>query len=359
MPNPPSGTLAEAWQLSRSGQFDAAFDLATAIVAHDADNVGALRLLAALTIQNGDPRSGLALLDRALALAGPSPDLLAERGQAQLSAGDAAAALISFRDALTLRPKDPAALRGLAKAHQSLGNNAEALAAFRAALAILPYDKYAAHMVEALSGDAGTASASYIADLFDTNADDFDAHLTGNLHYRTPQLIADMVRPHAPTSLLDLGCGTGLVGAALAGEIATMDGMDIAAQMIRKARERGIYRHLRTGDLLATLAEDPDFAGPYDVITAADVFVYVGPLEGTFAAVATRLAPNGLFAFSIEVSSGEDVALLPSGRFAHTPAYIARLAAASGFTTLEQTAAPIRQERSEPIPGMLYSLAHA
>lgn len=357
MPNPPSGTLADAWQFSRAGQFDAALALATELVTHDGTSVGALRLLATLTIQNGDAAGGVMLLDRALALAGPGPDLLVELGQAQLSAGEALSALANYRAALELRPRDPAALRGLAQSHQALGNTADALAAFRAALAVLPYDKYAAHMVASLSGDAGSASGDYVADLFDTFADDFDAHLTGNLGYRTPQLIVDMILPHAPASLLDLGCGTGLVGAALAGSVGIMDGVDIAAQMIRKARERGIYRHLRIAGLLETLAADPDFAGPYDAITAADVFVYLGPLEATFAAVASRLAPHGHFAFSIETSTGADINLLPSGRFAHAPAYIARIASEAGFTIVEHLAAPIRQERSQPIPGMLYLLA--
>ena len=356
MPNPPPGTLADAWQFSRAGQFDAALVLATDLVAHDAHNVGALRLLAALTIQNGDSAGGIAMLDRALELAGPIPDLLVELGQAQLSAGQANSALENFRAALALRPKDPAALRGLAQSHQSLGNSADALAAFRAALAILPYDKYAAHMVAALSGSTGPASSDYVADLFDTFADDFDAHLTGNLGYRTPQLIVDMILPYAPASLLDLGCGTGLVGLALTDSVGVIDGVDIAAQMIRKARERGIYRHLRTGDLLETMAGDPDFAGPYDAITAADVLVYLGPLETTFTAVAARLAPQGLFALSIETSTGADVNLLPNGRFAHSPAYIARLSAQAGFAVVEQRAAPIRQERSKPIAGMLYLL---
>ena len=359
MTNPPSGTLADAWQFSRAGQFDAALALATDLVAHDGTDVGALRLLGTLALQNGEQHSALALFERILNLSGASPDLLVELGEAQRVTGNLTAALASFRQALELRPKHPAALRCLAQCHQALGNTIEALAAFRAALAVLPYDKYAAHMVAALSGETGSASASYVADLFDTNADEFDAHLTGNLQYLTPQFIAAMILPHAPSSLLDLGCGTGLVGAAVGDSVAIIDGVDIAAQMIRKARERGIYRHLRTGDMLETLHSNPDFAGPYDAVTAADVFVYLGPLDITFAAVAARLAPQGLFAFSIEISVDADICLLPSGRFAHTPAYISRLAGTHGFTTLKQDAAPIRQERSQPIAGMMYLLRAA
>jgi len=315
-----------------------------------------LRRRAADAIQNGDAPSAIADLQIALAREPSSLDLRLELGRAQLAASRPADAMTSFEQALTIRARDPGAHRGLALAHLALGDHAQALAAFRTALAILPYDKYAAHMVAALSGEPGSASASYVADLFDTYANDFDAHLTGNLGYNTPFLIADLLRPHAPASLLDLGCGTGLVAAAVSETISIIDGVDIAPQMIRKARERDIYRHLRAADFIATLANDPDFAGPYDAIAAADVLVYLGALEATFAAVTARLAPRGLFALSIEVSTGEEIALLASGRYAHSPGYIEGLAAIHGLAILEQLSTAIRHERSQPIPGMLYLL---
>lgn len=348
--------LADAWQLRRDGQLDDARAIATALLLREPENLGAMRLLAAIAMQDGDPSTASGYLASAALLPDPAPDLLTELGSAQLASGDPSAALTSFRRALDQRPRDATALRGLGQSHQLLGNHAEALANFQAALAVLPYDKYAAHMVAALSGTDESASADYVADLFDTYADTFDTHLTATLGYRTPDLIRDLIAPYAPTTLLDLGCGTGLVGAALQDRVPTMDGIDIAAQMVRKACERNIYRYLRVGDATAIVATDPALSGPYDLVTAGDVFVYLGHLDAIFAAVAGVLAPRGLFAFSIETAEPQDFTLRTSGRYAHSAGYIARLAASHSFTAIEQLKLTLRQERNQPVLGTLHLL---
>tara|TARA_R110002020_G_scaffold2200_16_gene10234 strand:- start:180 stop:1067 length:888 start_codon:yes stop_codon:yes gene_type:complete len=287
-----------------------------------------------------------------------TPETLIARGDALRDGGQPDEALAAFTAALALRPRDSAAWRGLAKAQLNLGDKAAARFSFAQALAIVPYDLYSAHMLAALSGEASQRAARYVPDLFDTYADGFDAHLTGPLNYRIPEAIRSLLAERAPfDTLLDLGCGTGLVGAALADMVAAMDGIDIAPRMVRKAHERGIYRHLRTGDALTVLAQDHDLAGPYDLVVAADVFVYIGPLAAMFAALADKLVSGGLLVFSVETASGDDPILRASGRFAHPPAYIARLARQHGLALMLEQHHPIRQEREQPIPGLLYLLA--
>ncbi|MGV8831856.1 MAG: methyltransferase domain-containing protein [Devosia sp.] len=287
-----------------------------------------------------------------------SVQALIARGEACLVDGHPDLAVTAFRQALLLRPRDSAALRGLGKAQLDTGQRTQAIESFAQALALVPYDLYAAHMLAALSGENTKGAAGYVPDLFDTYADNFDAHLTGPLQYRIPQAIHDMLADRAPLgSVLDIGCGTGLVGAALNEMVAAIDGIDIAPKMTRKAHERGIYRHLRTGDALEVLALDPELSGPYDLVTAADVFVYIGPLEAVFATVASLLAPGSLFVFSVENTTGEQPSLRSSGRFAHPAPYIARLANQFGFSLSAEQAHPIRQERDQPIAGTLYLLA--
>lgn len=348
--------LADAWQLRRDGQLEDAKALATAILQREPQNTGALRLLAALAMQYGDPLTAAQHLGAAALLPDPAPDLLTELGEAQLASGDPTSALASFNRALDQRPRHASALRGLAQSHQLLGNSPEALTNFQAALAVLPYDKYAAHMVAALSGSNDAASNNYIADLFDAYAETFDNHLTETLGYRTPGYIRDLVAPYSLTTLLDLGCGTGLVGAALHDRIPTMDGIDLAAQMIRKARERDIYRHLRVGDITTILGTDPALSGPYDLVTAGDVFVYLGDLAPIFAAVTTVLAPDGLFAFSVETAPDQDITLRTNGRYAHSTRYIAGLATSLAFRIVKQQDLTLRQERNQPVLGTLYLL---
>ena len=286
-----------------------------------------------------------------------TPEALIARGEALRSSGRPGESVAAFSAALALRPRDSAAWRGLGKAQLELRDLTAARASFAQALAIVPYDRYAAHMLATLSGQADTQATGYVSDLFDTYADDFDAHLTGTLHYRIPEAIRALLAARAPLgTLLDLGCGTGLVGAALSDMVAAMDGIDIAPRMVRKALERGLYRHLRTGDLLDCLVNDPALRGPYDLVTAADVFVYLGALEAVFATTATILAPHGMLVFSVETATGDEPVLRASGRFAHPPAYIARLADQHAYRMITRESHPIRQERDQPIAGALYLL---
>lgn len=62
----------------------------------------------------------------------------------------------------------------------------------------------------------------------------------------------------------DLGCGTGRTGAWLKQQgVASLDGVDLTAEMLEGARARGIYRRLFLGDI----RETPLQAGAYDLVT--------------------------------------------------------------------------------------------
>ena len=89
----------------------------------------------------------------------------------------------------------------------------------------------------------GALPQAYVTRLFDDYAPRFDAHLTENLGYRAPALIAEALTAVAPgrrfASALDLGCGTGLMGTPLRERVDCLAGVDLSAAMIAKARERG------------------------------------------------------------------------------------------------------------------------
>lgn len=347
--------VLEARRLREDGKNDQAARLIASVVQAEPSHLGALRFMGQLAMHTGATEIGIGCFSRALALAPRSHDILLELGDALIAGHRADEAVLTFKQALLLRPNDGTTFRGLARAQLDTGNRPDALRSFRKTLAILPYDQYSAHMIAALTGEASKPSAGYVPDLFDTYADQFDEHLTGTLEYRIPGSIRDLLadRP-ALGAMLDLGCGTGLVGAALKDRVAAIDGIDIAPRMTRKARDRDIYRRLRTGDAVEVLAADTALTGPYDLVTAADVFVYVRHLAATFAAVARVLAPRGLFAFTVESAAGDEVMIRSTGRFAHPAPYIQRLASQNGFAILVQQDVPIRQERNQPIPGTLY-----
>ena len=82
--------------------------------------------------------------------------------------------------------------------------------------------------------------------------------------------------------VLDVGCGTGAVGVALAAlGVDTIDGLDISPEMLEKAEtkrvgDRAVYRRLMTGDILAGM-ELAD--GVYAGVVSAGTFTHghIGP----------------------------------------------------------------------------------
>ncbi len=69
----------------------------------------------------------------------------------------------------------------------------------------------------------------------------------------------------------------------------------------------------------------------YHLVLAADVFVYVNDLAPIIAAIARVLAPDGLFAFTVETHAGDGVKLLPTLRYAHGEAYVRGVLGAAGL----------------------------
>jgi predicted TPR repeat methyltransferase len=220
--------------------------------------------------------------------------------------------------------------------------------------------------------DAERAPDDYVSTLFDQYAEHFDAHLVGVLKYNVPQQLADAMRnawqegSGRECRVLDLGCGTGLMGAALAPLRMQLTGVDLSAKMLDKARARNIYMRLEQSDLLAMMAAEPDCS--YDAIVAADVFVYIGKLEELFAEAFRLLMPRGIFAFSVESAdalgdpNATEIAtyrLQDTGRYVHARAYIESLAAASGFESVEVRATQGRENLGAPVAAYLVVLSRA
>lgn len=347
--------LASAQQLQEQGKVADAARLSAQLVNVAPDLAEGHQLMGNLAMRTGATEIATVSFGRALALKPRSADLHIALAQALLAAKKPQAAAELLEKGRKLHPNDAGIFRELGQAQLDLGQPAAALKSFSRATKLSPADLYSSHMLAALS-QAGTPDTAYVAELFDSYADTFDAHLTGTLDYQVPQALAGLVAKHGPARAptLDVGCGTGLMGAALPETHRPLDGIDIAPKMIAKASERGIYRHLAAGDALAVLQSDGDFAGPYGMIVATDVFIYIGDIARLFAALVSRLQPAGLLAFSVESHDGEGLAIRSSGRFAHAGTYVHDLAKANGLTLLEEHAHPIRLERNTPIPGTLF-----
>jgi predicted TPR repeat methyltransferase len=269
------------------------------------------------------------------------------------------AALHSYERAVALKPGYATAHHYRANTLRALGRNEEAIDAYGQALALGADAQQVSFALAALGvGVAPEASpAGYVRELFDQYAGHFDEHLVERLGYRTPSLLDAAIARVADVRtarVLDLGCGTGLMGQYLRPRAGRLVGVDLSGRMLDKARERGIYDELECRGIDEYLAAQA--AASFDLVAAADVLVYFGELAPLFGQVRRALAPGGWFCFSVEASTDADFALRPSNRYAHSLAYLRRMADAAGFAVCVEESAPLRTEHGAPVDGFLLVL---
>jgi predicted TPR repeat methyltransferase len=198
--------------------------------------------------------------------------------------------------------------------------------------------------------------AEYVASLFDSYAERFDEHLVGELGYRGPEQLLAAVTAAAPDrklDIMDLGCGTGLCGAMFRPLAKTLMGCDLSPQMVKAAKNRGCYDEVLVGDIRAALA---DRKAQFDLILAADVFIYVGDLAEVFPLAYVALRAGGLFAFTVEAHDGSGYVLRPTRRYAHNLEYLRGLATANGFVEQSAETVVLRTDRGAEVRGWVVVL---
>ncbi len=274
-------------------------------------------------------------------------------GQVALAVDEHAAAAHAFTQALARAPTLAPALEGQARALAALGRDADAAAAWARLAALDPSRADARHLATALAGGhADAPPPGYARAVFDANAARFDELLVDRLQYCGPALVRAALADRGPfPRALDLGCGTGLVGAALRDRCAQLTGVDVAPAMLAQAARRGCYDALVAAELIDFLAAGAD---RFELVVAADVFIYVGDLAPVFAALAPRLAPGAAGAFTTEVGAG--LTLARTGRWSHGGDHVAARAAAHGLAVASRTAATLRREPSGPVAGEVWVL---
>jgi len=202
---------------------------------------------------------------------------------------------------------------------------------------------------------------TYVRRLFDQYAARYDASLTEHLDYRGPVLLRAAVeavmqaasRPMRFGSMLDLGCGTGLGGAAFRPFVDWLVGVDLSPAMIAQASTKGLYDRLVTSDIAACLADEIADKAAYHLVLAADVFVYVNDLAPIIASIARVLVPSGIFAFTVETHAGGGVKLLPTLRYAHGEAYVRPVLQDAGLTIAHLTNRSVRTEKGVPVDSLV------
>jgi predicted TPR repeat methyltransferase len=297
-----------------------------------------------------------------------SGDLIADRRYKwaldHAARGDLSGAADILAQTVELAPGFATAWFALGAIRDQIGDRAGAIAAFEQARDADSEDYHGARLQLARLGAGEAAPAmtqTYVRRLFDQYAARYDTALTDRLHYRGPALLRDAVeavmrtagRPLRFGSMLDLGCGTGLGGAAFRPFADWLVGVDLSPAMIAQAATKGLYDRLVSAGVAEFLAEEAADAGRYHLVLAADVFVYVNDLAPIFAGIARVLAPDSVLAFTVETHSGDGVILLPTLRYAYGEACLRNMLGDAGLTVAHLAAASVRSEKGVPVDGLV------
>ena len=133
-------------------------------------------------------------------------------------------------------------------------------------------------------------------------AQTYDETMLQGLHYQSPQTVARLLAAHLPdrqAAVLDIGCGTGLLGQGLAEHgFGTIDGLDVSPEMMQVAQRRGVYRRFIEADLNLPLAiPDASYGGASCCGTFTHGHVGAGCLDELF-----RVLRSGApFAFTVKL----------------------------------------------------------
>lgn len=288
--------------------------------------------------------------------------MLAENGEHE-------AAVELMEQALELVPDWPAGLVRLADYAEKVNLAEKAVPALRRVLALDPEDIFGARLKLALLGAEEVPDqppSRYVEALFDDYADRFDTALVERLDYTVPAKLAGLIADHQDKGFdtaVDLGCGTGLFGVEIRHRVIRLEGFDLSVNMLAKAEEKGLYDLLAKADLSLDAAGSGLFGGRLaegraDLVSAADVLMYLGDLANAFSLAARLSKPGALFAFSVEdAGEGEGYVLAPSLRYAHTEQHVRQRLDENGFETLKLSRTTIRMDGGKPVSGILFLAA--
>lgn len=276
--------------------------------------------------------------------------------------GDLPAAADLYRQATEGAPHFVAAWFALGQTLEKLGEHRGAIEAFRQVRLLNGEDQFGAllHLQRLDAEHLQEMPQAYVRRLFDQYAARFDALLVKSLGYRGPEILKVALteacrataRPFHFAAALDLGCGTGLAAEVFRPVVDHLVGVDLSQEMLAQAQAKGQYDRLIAGDML-TFAHASAADTHYDLVLAADAFVYLADLISIVHVSAELLNCAGMLAFTVESHDGGGVVLGKSLRYAHSVDYVQTVVGGAGLELLMLEAVSTRLEAGVPVPGLV------
>ena len=355
------GLLELALLLARQNQFQEAVETAEKVAKLEPRNLQVLAGVIDIAHRAGHTEMAVRHLHRGLELV-PDDTMLRRLLARDLSEqGKHEESLALWTALVAENPTDPQSLVGRVQACIASNKPTDALPNTQALLALAPQDAVYQYYGKLAQGETPAQQpAELTRPLFDSLAELYDMHMVRSLKYHLPKQVAEKIIAHYPDkklNVLDLGCGTGLLGVCLGRLDGFLIGVDFSHKMIEQAARHNVYDRFHTVNLHDALSNTPDAL--YQVITALDVFIYAGDVTQAIADAFRILTPGGQLIFSCETASetGPDLVLLPAGRYAHKRSHVEALCKAAGFDPVEVEDSVLRYESNAPVHGFVV-MAH-
>jgi len=356
-PDWPVGVTELALLLARQNQFKEAMEHAETAMRLDGSNPDVLIRVIDIAHRAQSFDRAIEWLERASAVLPDNTDVKLLLARDWRETGQPEKALPIYDQLIEAHPNDSVALMGRAQTAIATGNLSLALRDCEALLAMRPDDEEVRFYLEVARGNTPSRQPQeMVRSLFDGFAEHFDRRLIAGLKYKLPREVAKIITERFPDlklNILDLGCGTGLLGACLGRIQGAMVGVELSPKMIEQAARHGVYDRFHNVDLLDALEATPESL--YDVIAALDVFLYVGDLSRAIPDAFRILHAGGQFIFSCERALEEepDLVLRPTQRFAHKASHVQGMCSAAGFEQVSIEPMTLRFEKNEPVAGFL------
>ncbi|CAN0267269.1 unnamed protein product [Ectocarpus sp. 12 AP-2014] len=336
-------------------------------------------------------------------------DVLTRLGNLQVMRLDPGSAVETYRRALAVDKSLSNVWFNLANAYLKLGEEEEAATCLKEKLRLDPDPNAgvsARYLLASLEADPGRLTENdqlaYARELFDYYAPKYDDHMRKKLLYTGPRLLRKNMKEvynatfqsfpdeiqsahngdvlsylNGSLDILDLGCGTGLIGSWFKDYARKLVGVDISPTMLDMATKKGCYHELRRGDVRAYLAASEE--QQFDLVVAAETLQYLGPLETVVADASKVLKPGGYFSFTVDrrrTNDGEEeeeqeeqegrdeqgddedgpeegYSLKTDGTYAYSRSYLERLARLGGYEIVVLKRHSTMVQRGEAAPGYM------
>ena len=151
-------------------------------------------------------------------------------------------------------------------------------------------------LAQRLTRNYGNLSSLEQKEVYRNWAETYNQDLIDEFGYVAPEEAVrrlTKILPDRNSLILDIGCGTGLVGSLLKNEgYETIDGIDLSPEMLEKARALGVYRSLSEEDF----SVNPELSRVYRAVICVGVFSHKPDLLGKLLSC---LLPGGLMVATV------------------------------------------------------------